>query len=278
LLKTPKIGNWLLASLLHFGHSLMNSGRWPQAAHALQDLRDWMDALPVVLRQYAWEDEPQMVSLRRDDVWIGCYQHLGLVRGKRDAKTGLGYLQTALSAINRPHHPVVPGNIALKGDLERDLAYLKLKLEDASQSEIRQHLLHAQQSAEASGSPGTQAFTQLAWARLYDRLARSAGEREQAERRRQRQHLEQSIEQALSLIEEEQEDRPMRQTICLVDAAQLFQAHGMPLDKKQIQYAAQLCFTYGYGGQAQELLNVPGIEACLPEEMHRALSNLVLYK
>jgi transposase len=36
LLATPEIGSWLLSSLLHLGHSLMNSGYWLQAAHHIK--------------------------------------------------------------------------------------------------------------------------------------------------------------------------------------------------------------------------------------------------
>lgn len=66
----------------------------------------------------------------------------------------------------------------------------------------------------------------------------------------------------------------MRQTLCFVDATQLAQAHGMPVDGQRIQRAAQYCLTYGYGHQAQELLAIPGIHAWLPEETQRNLTGL----
>lgn len=50
------------------------------------------------------------------------------------------------------------------GNLERDLAKLQLRLRGLPEQELRQHLCHAQQSAERSGSPGMQAATQMAWA------------------------------------------------------------------------------------------------------------------
>lgn len=274
LLSTPEVGSWLLSSRLHLGHSLMNSGHRPQAAQYLGETIVWMQEHPGESHQCSWQEAPQFVSLRRDDVWLGCYQHLGLVLGKDDVKTGLAYLQTALSGIHRSHHPVVPGDWAMLGDLERDLAHLKLRLRRLPEAEVRQHLHRAQERAEDAGAPGIQAFTYLAWAKLSDRLAGEAGEREHGTRRRQRQEIEQAIERALHLVEGEQEDRPMRQTLCFVDAAQLAQAHGMPVDGQRIQRAAQYCLTYGYGHQAQELLAIPGIHAWLPEETQRNLTGL----
>lgn len=274
LISTPEIGSWLLSSRLHLGHSLMNSGHRPQAAQYLGETIVWMQEHPEEPHQRSWQEAPQFVSLRRDDVWLGCYQHLGLVLGKDDVKTGLAYLQTALNGVHRSHHPVVPGDGAMLGDLERDLAHLKLRLRRLPEAEIRQHLHRAKERAEATGTPGIQAFTYLAWAKLSDRLAQEAGERAQGTRRRQRQVMEQAIERALHLVEGEQEDRPMRQTLCFVDAAQLAQAHGMPVDGQRVQRAAQYCLTYGYGHQAQELLVISGINAWLSEETRRNLTSL----
>jgi|GEM_PF-2064069 len=277
LLATPEIGSWLLSSRLHLGHSLMNSGHWSQSAHSLRETIAWMQEqeYAVGTRQRPWEDAPNFVSLRRDDVWLGCYQHLGLVLGKEDVKAGLAYLQTALSGIQRSHHPVVPGDQNMIGDLERDLANLKLRLRHFSEEEVRQHLLRAQQSAETSDFPGIQAFTYITWARLYDRLASKASEREKGTRHQQHEHMQQALEQALQLVEKEQEDRPMRQTMCFVDAAQLAQAHGMPVDGQRLQRATQYCLTYGYGHQAEKLLTMPDIHIWLPEDARRNLISLL---
>jgi hypothetical protein len=224
-----------------------------------------------------WEDEPNFVSLRRDDVWLGCYQHLGLVLGKEDVKAGLAYLQTALSGIQRSHNPVLPGDQTMIGSLERDLANLKLRLRHFSEVEVRQHLLYAHQNAEDSGVPGVQAYTHITWARLHDRLARAANEREKGTRRQQREYMQQSLEQALQLVEGAQEDhdRPMRQTMCFVDTAQLAQRHGMPVDGQRLQHAAQYCLTYGYGHQAEKLLAMPDIHIWLPEDVRRNLISLL---
>lgn len=84
--------------------------------------------------------------------------------------------------------------------------------------------------------------------------------------------MEQEIERATALVEKEQEDRPMRQTLCFVDAAELAYAHGIPLDKARVQRAAQHCATYGYGGQAKALVAVPGVRECLTEDEWRNLT------
>ncbi|HEU5349130.1 MAG TPA: helix-turn-helix domain-containing protein [Ktedonobacterales bacterium] len=277
LLTVPDLGlgSWLLSSRLHLGHSLMNSGHWPQATHVLRETIAWMQEHRDESHQHRVEEGPHLVSLRRDDIWLGCYQHLGLVLGKSDVRSAVAYLQTALSAVRRSHRPVVPGNGAVLGDLERDLAYLKLRLRHIPKAEIRQHLLLAQQSAEYAGSPGIQAFTYIAWARLHDRLAREAGERQQDTYRQQRNLMEQALERALQLVEREQEDRPMRQTLCFVDATQLAHSHGMPIDGQRVQRAAEYCLAYGYGDQARELLSVPGIYTWLSEDVQRNLTNLV---
>jgi hypothetical protein len=279
LLVTPEIGSWLLSSRLHLGHSLMNSGHWPQAAHYLRETIAWMQEQEhaVGTHRHPWEDASNFVSLRRDDVWLGCYQHLGLVLGKQDVKAGLAYLQTALSGIHRSHNPVVPGDQTIIGSLERDLANLKLRLRHFSEAEVRQHLLHAQQNAENSGVSGVQAYTHITRARLYDRLARAASEREKGTRHQQRECMQQSLEQALQLVEGAQEDhdRPMRQTMCFVDTTQLAQRHGMPVDGQRLQLAARNCLTYGYGHQAEKLLAMPDIHIWLPEGVRRNLVKLL---
>jgi len=282
LLATPEIGSWLLSSRLHLGHSLMNSGYWSQADHHLRETIAWMQEQEhaVGTHQGQWEDTPNFVSLRRDDVWLGCYQHLGLVLGKEDVKAGLAYLQTALSGTQRSHNPVVPGDQTLVGSLERDLANLKLRLRHFSEAEVRQHLLHAQQNAENTGSPGEQAYTRITWARLYDRLARAASEREKGTRRQQREYMQQSLEQAIQLVEggQEDHDRPMRQTMCYVDTAQLALTHGMPVDGQRLQRAAQHCLTFGYGHQAEKLLAMSDIHILLSEDMRRSLISLLQEK
>jgi hypothetical protein len=86
--------------------------------------------------------------------------------------------------------------------------------------------------------------------------------------------MDRALQRALELVEEEQEDRPMRQTLCFVDATQLARAHGMPIDGQRVQRAADYCCRYGYGDQARELLAISGIHAWLPEELLRKLAYL----
>ncbi len=273
LLTTPHVGSWLLRSRLQLGHSLMNSGNWPLAAHVLQETIDWMQEHPIGPGQRAWEDgEPRWASLRRDDIWIESFQYLGIVLREVNLPAASAYLHTALNRIQRQHHAVVPGDWSMVGNLERDLAKLQLRMRRLPEEEIRQHLTNAEQSAETSGSPGMQAATHIAWARLHERLAREAGEEERGIRRREREQMEQAIERALHLVE--QEDTPILQTIFLVDATQLSQAQGMPIEFQRVQRAAQLCLTYGYGNQAQELLAIPGIHAWLSEEVLQKLISL----
>jgi transposase len=279
LLATPEIGSWLLSSRLHLGHSLMNSGYWAQAAHHLREAIDWMQEQDESIRtqRHSWEDELNFVSLRRDDIWLGCYQHLGLVLGKQDTKSGIPYLQTALAALQRSYRPLVPRDQTMIGSLERDLANLKLRLRHFSEREIHQHLLHAQQNAENSGDIGVQIYTHITWARFHDRLARAASNREKATKQQQRECMQKSLEQALELVEamREDHDRPMRQTMCFIDAAQLTQMHEMPIDGKLLQRAAQYCLSYGYGHQAEKLLAMPDIPIWLPDDTRRNLANLL---
>jgi transposase-like protein len=273
LLTTSQVGSWLLRSRLQLGHSLMNSGNWPLAARYLQETIDWMQEHPIGPRQRAWEEEePRWASVRRDDVWIECYQYLGIVLREADLPTASAYMQTALTSVHHPHRPVVPGDESMVGNLERDLAKLQLRLRRLPEEAVRQHLRNAQESAERSGSPGMQAATQMAWAQLHDRLAREAGGQEQGTRHQQHVQMEQAIERALHLVE--QEDSPILQTIFFVDAAQLFQGQGMPVDGQQVQRAARYCLTYGYGDQAQNLLAIPGIQTWLSEEVRRKLTSL----
>lgn len=279
LLAAPEIGNWLLSSRLHLGHSLMNSGHWSQSTSVLREAIDWMQEQRDAGRtqRHPWEDESHLVSLRRDDIWLGCYHHLGLTLGKYDEEVGLAYLQTALYALQRSHRPVVSSDPTVRGSLERDLANLKLRMRAFSEAEVRQHLLHAQQNADQTGNLGVQVYTCITWARLYDRLARAAGDREQGTRRRQRETMQHFLEQAIQLVEEEQEDydRPMRQTMCFLDTALLAQAHGLPVDSERLRRAGQYCLTYGYGHQAEKLLAMPDIHLSLPEDVQRGLTQII---
>lgn len=257
----------------------MNSGHWSQAAHHLREAIAWMQEQNSIVgsQQRPWEDELNFVSLRRNDVWLGCYQHLGIVLGKQDEKAGLAYLQTALAAVRRSHKPVVPSDQTMIGSLERDLANLKLRMRHFSEVEVRQHLLHAQENAENSGDPGVQIYTHISWARFHDRLARAASEREKGTRHQQREYMQRFLEQAIRLVEEahDDHDRPMRQTMCYIDTAQLAQMHGMSIDGQRLERAAQNCLLYGYGHQAEKLLAMPDNHIWLPEETKRNLIRLL---
>lgn len=270
------LSSWLLASRLLLGHSLMNSGQWVQSAHVLRQTLDWMGRRPTELRQSASEGKPYGVSLRQSDIWLGCTHHLGLMLAKQNQiEAGIGHLQTALDAIHRKHLPVIPIDRSEAGSLERDLAHLKLRLRRFPREEIHQHLHEAQQSAEDAGSFAKLAFTQFAWAKFYDRLARETEDRDKTTRQQRRNEMEQAIYRALAFVQAEASDRPMRLTLCYVDAAQLSQAHGIPLEKKWIQYAAEYCVSYGYGGQAAQLLAIQGVHKTLPEGLLRDLTLVV---
>ncbi|HEU5376723.1 MAG TPA: helix-turn-helix domain-containing protein [Ktedonobacteraceae bacterium] len=279
LLAPSELSSWLLNSRLQLGHSLMNSGHWSEAVYCLRETIAWMQEQEQAARAHRrlWEDEPHFVSLRRDDIWLGCYHHLGLTLGKEDLEAGLAYLQTALNGVQRSHRPLVPGDPTTVGSLERDLANLKLRLRSFSEVEVRQHLLHAQQNAEETGVLGVQAYTCITWGRLYDRLARATSEREKSIRHQQREHMQRSVEQALQLVETEQEDhdRPMRQAMCYIDTALLAQSHSMPIDGERLRQAAQNCLTHGYGHQAGKLLAMPDIHLWMPEDIRQNLISFV---
>lgn len=269
------LGAWLLASRLALGHSLMNSGNWPQSERTLRGTLNWMAAHPADLRQRADEDVPAAVSLRGDDIWLGSTHHLALMLAKQNqVEVGIGFLQTALIAIHRNHRPVVPTDFAESGNLHRDLAHLKLRLRNVPSAQIHQHLLQAQRSAEEAGALGAQAFTHFAWAKLYDRLTRVAGDREKSARQQYRDEMERAIHRAFACVESAPDDRPMRLTLCYVDAAQLSRAHGMPVEKQWVHDAAHYCIQYGYGGQAQHLLNIPGVHLLLSTEDLRSLAQV----
>lgn len=268
------LGSWLLGSRLHLGHSLMNSGLWPQASHHLLEAIDWMNEHDIEPRQRAWEEAPRIVSLRRDDVLLGCFQHMAIVLGKERLNTALRYLGTASYRVHNAYHPLAPSDKSMLGSLDCDLAYLKLRSRRMPEEEIRRHLQRAQQLAEDAGSLANQAFAQIAWARLYDRLACEAGVREQATYRQRRDQMEHAVQQALDLMEREQGDRPMRLTMTYVDAAQLAYAHGMPIDRQWIRRAAEYCVQYGYRGQARHMLAIPSIQTWLSDEAWRSLTAL----
>jgi hypothetical protein len=279
LLTTPEMGSWLFSSRLHLGHSLMNSGRWSCSTTILRETIDWMQEFGDTggTRRRPWEDEPQMVSLRRDDIWLGCYHHLGLTLGKYNEATGIAYLQTALSALQRFHRPVIASDQTVRGSLERDLANLKLRMRAFSETEVLQHLHYAQQNADQTGNRGVQVYTCITWARLYDRLVRAAGDREKGTRRQHQKTMQRFLERAIELVETEQEDadRPMRQTMCFLDTALLAQAHGMPVDAERLRRAAQYCLTYGYGHQAEKLLAMPDNHLWLSEVTQHGLAKLI---
>lgn len=269
------LGAWLLASRLALGHSLMNSGNWPQSARILRETLEWMAAHPADLRQRTDEADSVAVSLRRDDIWLGSMHHLALMLAKQNQiEVGIGLLQTALIAIQRRHRPVIPTDLAESGNLQRDLAHLKLRLRSVPNEQIQQHLLQAQQSAEEAESLGAQAFTHFAWAKLYERLARATNDREYSARSQYRDEMERAIHRALACVERAPDDRPMRLTLCYVDAAQLSRTQGMPVEKQWVQDAAHYCIQYGYGGQAQHLLNIPGVHLLLSTDDLRHLAQV----
>lgn len=59
---------------------------------------------------------------------------------------------------------------------------------------------------------------------MYDRLARETDNREKSIRQQQRTEMEQDFYRTLAFTEAEPSDRPMRLTLCYIDAAQLSQA------------------------------------------------------
>jgi len=64
---------------------------------------------------------------------------------------------------------------------------------------------------------------------------------------------------------------PILETITIVGSATLYLAHGLPVDCRQLEEAARYVLRYGYGGQARQLLRLPGREDLLPSAPYVAL-------
>jgi hypothetical protein len=128
----------------------------------------------------------------------------------------------------------------------------------------------------SESSSGYSDSLDIVWLSVIE-LEKLSSEREKTTQRQHREHMQQSLEQALQLVEGSQEDhdRPMRQTLCFVNAALLAQTHGMPVDRQRLLRAAQNCLTYGYRSQAEKLLALPDTHIWLPEDALRNLASLV---
>jgi hypothetical protein len=229
-------------------------------------------------RPSIWRDEQVMfvdvegrrvaVSLGWDDVWVECCQYLGIVLRDADRKEAEGRIATAISKVRRKLK--VPNNIGLTlGNLERDLARLKLRSKVVAYREIEGLLRETQADLEGAGDKTMLAATFITWAALHERRAREAGDEDRGTWRRELQAMEEMIEKACTVAESELS--PMLETIIWIEATALSLRQGLVLDQERLRRAAQHCLLFGFGGQARELLQLPGVAQMLPEELYSGL-------
>jgi transposase-like protein len=272
LLADPAIGPLLLRSRIQLGHSLMNTGRWREAAQILDETLGW-------LRRAQESREPQSpdpllgIWLRRDDAWIETYQYLGIVLRQSEPAIARGYFHIALAAVRSSSRRLVPLHPALiEGNLERDIARHMLRVDVALDTEIEHHLHTSRDALENVGDQAMLAATDMAWADLQSRRARRLHDEDQAAWTSAIESMEAATERALRVFETL--DSPMLHANFLTDAMRLAVAHGLPLDRQRLRRAALHCLAYGYGGQARQLIELPGVEHILSSDELHALVDI----
>jgi hypothetical protein len=266
LLNDPSIGDLLLRSRIQLGHSLMSSGRWRAARDCLGETLAWLQHVGPAEGEPAWRGPPVAASLRRDDVWIECYQYLGIVLRDRSPALAWSYLASALAAIRSRSRTLVPTCPAVAiGNLERNLAKLGLRTGRVPDAEIEARLRSALNSLEETGDRPMVAATLMTWAKQHARRAERARGRETETWLSALESMEAATEQALAGISGL--DTPMLQTDFLIDAAQLYLAHDLPVDERGLRHAAANCLTYGYWGQARQIPALPNADRLLSAEL-----------
>jgi transposase len=255
LLRDPAIGPLLLRSRIELARSLIGTGQWSHARDFLEDTLAWLRQGDSDGYDESSAPFPVSASLRRDDAWIDCYQYLGIVLRDRAPDMAASLLATALIAIRSTSRTLDPANPSLTvGNLERDLAKFGLRAGRVPDAEIVLHLRAARSSLEESGDRLMIAATDMAWGGFHARCAdRAAG----GERTRALEAMEMTVEQALATVAAA--ESPLLQTDFIIDAAGLLLVRGLPVNREALRTAAAHCLTYGYGGQARQLLKLPGI-------------------
>lgn len=272
--RSPKIGQWLLRSRVALAHSLMNTGRWEQAAVVLAENLTWMREHESWLRHQRWEEELAF-NLRWEDAWVESLQYLGIVLQETDYQRAQAYLSTALIGLDRKWRPVVPKTpAAMLSNVRRDIASLKIKNGLVFGREIERELEEIVSGVEAAHLvPGKLAGIGILWAKLYGRRARSVSAESDMARLHELERMEQAVEQTLALVQ--LDPSPMLQANFIADAAQIYQEHGMHLDGQLLRQAAHSCLAYGYRREAGQLIGLPAIGQFLSEEELHGLIRLV---
>jgi transposase len=275
LLDDPAVGDLFLRSRVQLGHSLMSVGQWRRAWLHLEETIGWLGRGTGDCDESTWQGPPLGVSLRRDDAWVECYQYLGIVLRDRDPALARSRVATVLAGIRSTSTGrLVPTNAELAaGNLERDLAKLLMRAGGVADGEVEAHLRVSRTSLEETGDHAMLAATDMAWADLH--AARAAAVR--GDDRPAWRHALDAMEAAVgrALVAIERLDSPLLQTDFFVDATRLSLAHGIPIDETRLRKAAAQTLTNGYGGQARQLLDLPGVDRFLPEEEFARLEILV---
>lgn len=272
--RSPLLGKWLLRSRVVLGHSLMNTGRWEQAAAVLAETLTWIHEQETWLRQQNWEEDAAF-RLSWGDAWVECMQYLGIVLQETDYERAQAYLSTALIGLQRQWKPVIPKlPAAMISNIKRDIASLKIKRGLVTGRDIEHELDDIVAGVESVHLvPGKLAGIDILWAKLHAKRAKEARDESQHMYMHELEKMEQAVEQTLALVLHD--PSPMLQANYIADAVQLFQENGMQIDVQLITHAVHNCLAYGYRREARQLLSLPGIGQLLTEEDLHGLIQLM---
>ena len=158
----------------------------------------------------------------------------------------------------------------LQGNLQRDFAKMLIVREGPTTEVLRLLTLAQRNTEEAGGDPGMMGATHTAWAHYHSaQVASARSDSATAEVTRHLDMMQESAQRALKDMRLAQS--PILETITIVGSATLYLAHGLPVDCRQLEEAARYVLRYGYGGQARQLLRLPGLEDLLPSAPYVAL-------
>lgn len=267
LLRDSTYVRWLMRAMVQLGHSCMNLGDWARAREILAGTRNALGALEPPPSQRGYEGNAEGCSLDWNDIWLDCYQYMGIVWRDARAREATGYLSTALlSCQRRDAAGHIPTNYnGHRANIERDMGKLQLLLirrgHRIDLAEVGRHLDDALEFEEQAGNPGMLAATHMARAGLLgERATRAKGE-DRSAWMAGLSEMDHVINLALELVEAERS--PMLRANFAIDAAELHLTHDMPVDRALLEQAAQICLAFGYGGQAHKLIGRTRIERLL---------------
>ena len=266
----PLKRNLLLRSRVQAGHSLMNTGQWWEAAAVLEETRQWMweTERTRFVRNPSTPPSKDLTggfSVVWDDIWLHCLQLLGIVLRNRQTELARIHFNQAIDGLTTSgqRRRVSSEGQGLQGNLQRDFAKMLLLREGPTTEVLRLLTLAQRNTEEAGGDPGMMGATHTAWAHYYSAQAASArNDPATAEVTRPLDLMQESAQRALKDMRQAQS--PILETIAIVGSATLYLAHGLPVDRRQLEDAATYALRYGYGGQARQLLRLPGLEDLLP--------------